>query len=73
MFSETVRKYRKACGLSQEEFAARLDQPLAAFLQIYQPAHFDRVGLRYVNFISRQALRLRSWQWKASGMAASAA
>ncbi len=24
MFSENVRKYRKACGLSQEEFAARL-------------------------------------------------
>lgn len=44
---------------SWEEFAARLDQPLAAFLQIYQPAHFDRVGLRYVNFISRQALNLQ--------------
>ena len=24
MFSENVRKYRKACGLSQEEFAAKL-------------------------------------------------
>lgn len=41
-----------------EEFAARLDQPLAAFIQIYQPAFFSRLGLRYMNFISRTALGL---------------
>lgn len=41
-----------------EEFAAHLDKPLAAFIQIYRPAFFQRVGLRYVNFISRQALEL---------------
>lgn len=45
--------------LRWEDFAARLDQPLAAFIQIYKPAHFDRVGLRYVNFISRNALHLQ--------------
>lgn len=43
---------------SWEEFASHLDKPLAAFIQIYKPAHFDRVGLRYLNFISRQALGL---------------
>lgn len=43
---------------SWEEFAARLDQPLAAFIQLYQPAYFERVGLRYLNFISRQTLAL---------------
>ena len=41
-----------------EDFAAMLDRPLAAFIQIYQPACFDRVGLRYLNFFSRKALDL---------------
>ena len=41
-----------------EDFAAMLDRPLAAFIQLYQPAYFDRVGLRYLNFFSRKALDL---------------
>ena len=41
-----------------EEFAAKLDQPLAAFIKTYRPAFFERVGLRYLNFISRAALGL---------------
>ena len=41
-----------------EDFAAHLDKPLAAFIQIYRPAYFQRVGLRYINAISRQALGL---------------
>lgn len=41
-----------------EDFASRLDKPLAAFIQIYKPAYFERVGLRYLNFISRSALGL---------------
>jgi len=43
-----------------EDFARRLDKPLAAFIQIYKPAYFERVGLRYVNFISRKALELEN-------------
>ena len=43
---------------SWEDFAAHLDKPLAAFIKIYQPAHFERIGLRYLNFISRRALGL---------------
>jgi uncharacterized protein (TIGR04255 family) len=39
-----------------EDFAGKLDKPLAAFIQLYKPAYFERVGLRYVNFISRGAL-----------------
>lgn len=39
-----------------EGFAKRLDLPLAAFIQIYQPAYFQRIGLRYINAISRQEL-----------------
>jgi len=41
-----------------EAFAAHLDKPLAAFIQTYQPAYFERVGLRYLNFISRVQLGL---------------
>ena len=43
---------------SWEEFAKKLDKPLAAFIQIYKPAYFERIGLRYLNFISRYALGL---------------
>ncbi len=41
-----------------EEFAQKLDKPLAAFIQIYKPAYFERVGLRYLNFFSRGDLGL---------------
>lgn len=41
-----------------EDFAQNLDKPLAAFIQIYKPAYFERVGLRYINFISRRRLSL---------------
>lgn len=41
-----------------EDFAAMLDKPLAAFIRLYKPGFFDRVGLRYVNFISRKDLNL---------------
>ena len=47
-----------------EDFAARLDKPLAAFIRIYQPAWFDRVGLRYLNFISRKTLGLENTPWR---------
>jgi len=43
-----------------EEFARKLDIPLAAFIKIYKPACFERIGLRYLNFISREALDLQS-------------
>lgn len=41
-----------------EDFAKMLDKPLAAFIQLYKPAYFIRVGLRYINIISRQQLGL---------------
>ena len=47
-----------------EDFAAMLDKPLAAFIQIYRPAFFERVGLRYLNFISRSALQLDGTAWR---------
>lgn len=41
-----------------EDFARMLDMPLAAFIRVYRPAYFERVGLRYLNFISRKDLDL---------------
>ena len=41
-----------------EDFAKMLDKPLAAFIRTYHPAYFTRVGLRYLNFISRKQLYL---------------
>ena len=46
-----------------EDFAVRLDKHLAQFIQIYQPAFFERLGLRYVNAISRQRLGLEDQLW----------
>lgn len=47
-----------------EDFAARLDKPLAAFIKLYKPAYFERVGLRYVNFFSRKALELEGTPYR---------
>ena len=47
-----------------EDFAAKLDQPLAAFIQIYKPAYFERIGLRYVNFFSRKKLELEQTPYR---------
>jgi uncharacterized protein (TIGR04255 family) len=43
---------------SWEDFAQTLDKPLVEFIKIYRPAYFERVGLRYLNFISRKQLGL---------------
>lgn len=47
-----------------EEFAQKLDKILALFIQIYQPAFFERIGLRYVNIFSRRALELEGEPWR---------
>lgn len=41
-----------------EDFAKQLDKPLAAFIKTYKPAYYERVGLRYLNFFSRERLDL---------------
>ena len=45
---------------SWEDFARKLDKPLAAFIKVYKPAYFERVGLRYLNFFSRSSLGLHN-------------
>lgn len=46
-----------------EDFAHQLDKALAEFIQIYHPTSFTRLGLRYVNAISRRALGLTDLLW----------
>lgn len=46
-----------------EEFARQLDKPLASFIRIYHPSFFQRVGLRYVNIVSRSRLGLEDADW----------
>ena len=62
----TSRYISLACNryTTWEEFAAKLDKPLVAFIKIYRPAFFERVGLRYLNFISRNALGLGTTPWR---------
>jgi len=46
-----------------EDFGSKLDLPLAQFIRIYQPAFFQRIGLRYVNLFSRRAMSLEDESW----------
>ena len=49
---------------SWKTFAGWLDEPLTHFISIYRPAYFERVGLRYINGISRELLSLEDVPWK---------
>ncbi len=46
-----------------EDFAHHLDKPLASFIRLYKPAYFQRVGVRYINVVSRQKLGLEGTPW----------
>ena len=46
------------------EFTRHFDRPLAEFIRIYQPAFFERIGLRYLNTFSRTALGLEGTPWR---------
>lgn len=47
-----------------EDFAQRLDGPLAAFIKTYSPACFERIGLRYLNFVSKRDLDLKDYNFR---------
>lgn len=55
----TCRRYDRWDG-----FAKKLDKVLAAFIQVYRPAYFQRIGLRYLNGFSRRELGLEGALWK---------
>lgn len=47
-----------------EDFAKQLDLLLTAFIKVYQPALFERIGLRYINAISRRDLNLNDIHYR---------
>jgi len=46
-----------------DSFARTLDEVLCQFIKVYKPAFFERVGLRYLNAVSRKALELEGHRW----------
>jgi uncharacterized protein (TIGR04255 family) len=54
----TARRYER-----WEVFEAQLQLSLRALIDVYQPAYFTRVGLRYQDVIDRNALHLTSETW----------
>ena len=56
--SVSTRKYK-----TWEEFKTYLEPPLGALNEIYHPAFYSRVGLRYRDLISRDALGLGDCKW----------
>ncbi len=47
-----------------EDFTERLVIPLQAFIEVYSPSFFSRVGLRYQNLILRSVLGIENIPWK---------
>ena len=47
-----------------EDFAKRLDVLLEIFIRQYAPADFQRVGLRYINALNKDALGLSDTPWR---------
>lgn len=46
-----------------ELFKKKLNFPLQALIDIYAPAYFSRIGLRYIDVIKRSALNLPDISW----------
>ena len=47
-----------------DNFRDRFQDPFNALLDIYKPAYFSRIGLRYINKIRRSALGLENVPWR---------
>lgn len=46
-----------------EEFSRRIQALMSTLVEIYRPAYYSRVGLRYVDVIQRSRLGLQSSSW----------
>lgn len=55
----TVSKYER-----WESYLSKLLPAISSFEQIYKPAFYSRIGLRYVDVINRKALGLESKPWR---------
>ena len=50
--------------LRWDDFRNHLQIPLQPFINIYKPASFSRVGLRYIDIIKRSVLNLENVPWR---------
>lgn len=49
---------------SWERLLEKFNKPLEAFVEIYKPSFFERIGLRYIDVFSREKLNLHKEPWK---------
>jgi len=54
----TSMKYKR-----REQFKCKFNGPLTALVEIYEPAYFSRIGLRYIDIIKRSVLGLDNQDW----------
>ncbi|GGC68766.1 TIGR04255 family protein [Chelatococcus reniformis] len=54
----TSRNYRR-----WEDFRDLISQAISALVELYQPAHFTRVGLRYRNFVFPEKVGFAAGEW----------
>jgi uncharacterized protein (TIGR04255 family) len=57
--SLSTKKY-----IRRSDFQEHLSVPLKSLIDIYKPAYFTRVGLRYIDVIKRSQLHLADAKWK---------
>jgi uncharacterized protein (TIGR04255 family) len=50
--------------ISWEDFSKRFKEIYDAFIKLYSPPFFIRIGLRYIDIIDRAALKLNNTDWK---------
>lgn len=55
----TANKYER-----WEKFREKIEILSKALIEIYSPAHFSRIGLRYIDVIQRSSLGLNAVNWK---------
>lgn len=56
--SISTRRYRE-----WKDFKSHFEKPLNNFIEIYKPAFFSRIGLRYVDLINKSFLNLQDENW----------
>ena len=47
----------------RSQFQQKLETPMRSLIEIYQPAYFSRIGLRYVDIIKRSLLNISNVNW----------
>ena len=48
---------------SWEEFNKKFENPIKSFISVYKPTFFNRIGLRYIDAISKKQLGLENEPW----------